>query len=250
MPTAAAEERRPAVIVEETPPSADLTPGKRAVSLRKALTLGVVGAVLVGMIAAGSTTWVMRRQIHDLDQQLAGLTSTVTDLTHQVDTLGTDKAALTAQLSDLRARADTLSQDNAALRAQLGGPQPVTPDISFGTVLKDGSWFDYLGTGEFLLIVDVTARNPDPAKPADFSVYDFRLKGPDNTVYPLLEQSPVATQPRFAGGVENLPGGRIQISSQQLAPGETVKGSLVFYVPKPVSRFTLTYHGTTQQLIL
>ena len=119
---------------------------------------------------------------------------------------------------------------------------------SFGTALKDGSWFDYLGTGEFLLIVNVTARNPDPTKPAELSVYDFRLKGPDNTVYPLLEQSPVATQPRFAGGVENLPGGRIQISSQQLAPGETVKGSLVFFVPKPVSRFTLTYHGTTQQL--
>jgi len=107
-----------------------------------------------------------------------------------------------------------------------------------------------MGKGEFFLIVDITARNPDPAKPADFSVYDFRLKGPDTTVFPLVEQSPVATQPRFAGGVENLPGGRIQILSQQLAPGETVKGSLVFYVPKPVSSFTLTYHGSTQQLRL
>ncbi len=48
---------------------------------------------------------------------------------------------------------------------------------------------------------------------AYLSTYDFRLKGPDGTVYPLSEQSPIASQPRFYSGVSDLPGGRIQVAS-------------------------------------
>ena len=60
----------------------------------------------------------------------------------------------------------------------------------------------------------------------------------------------MASQPRFVSGVSDLPGGRIELDGQELAPSETVTGSLVFYVPKPVRTFSFSYHGTTTELSL
>ncbi len=229
------------------------TPSHRVVRLRKALVLGAIAAVLAVILGAAGATLLARGQVDELDRQVSALTSSVSRLTAQVDVLTSDKAELTAQAGRTRAEVEALTRQNTELRAQIEGTtgdQPVVATVSYDKVVKDDKWFIGDGGSPFLLIVDVTVSNPDSAKDAYFSTYDFRLKGPDDTVYPLVDQSPVASQPRFYSGVSDLPGGRIQVQSQQLAPSETVKGCLVFYVPKPVEKFSITYHGTTTALAL
>ena len=229
------------------------TRSSRVMTIRKAIVLAAIAVVLAGILGAAAATLLTRGQVEDLDRQVGTLTSSVSSLTAQVDVLTSDKAALTAQASRTRAEVEALTRQNTELRAQLEGmtsEEPVVATVSYDKVVKEDKWFAHDGSGTFLLIVDVTVSNSDSAKDAYFSTYDFRLKAPDGTVYPLIDQSPVASQPRFYSGVSDLPGGRIQVQSQQLAPSETVKGCLVFYVPKPVQEFSITYHGQTSALAL
>ncbi len=240
----------PATMPGDSAPRGAKPPG-RVVSIRKAVVLAVIAAVLTGLLSAAATTLITRGQVDDLEAQVGTLTSRVSGLTEQVDGLAADKEGLTAAAGSSRAELEALTRQNAELRAQLEGAaseEPPVAEVSYDAVVKADTWFLHEGTGAFLLIVDVTVTNPDADRDAYFSPYDFRLKGLDGTVYPLIDQSPVASQPRFLSGVSDLPGGRIQVGSQGLAPAETIKGSLVFYVPKPVQKFSITYRGQTSAL--
>lgn len=222
----------------------------RVVTVRRALALAAIAAVLAAILGAAAAVLFTRTQVDDLDRQVSTLTARVAGLGSQIEVLTSDKAALTGQLSQARAEVAALTRQNTDLREQItgmSGPEPVVATVSYDAVTTAAKWF-LPQDGAYFLIVDVTVANPDPQREAFFSTYDFRLKGPDATAYPILEQSPVASEPRFLSGVSDLPGGRIQVQSQQLAPSETVKGSLVFFVTKPVSEFTITYHGQTTAL--
>ncbi len=217
--------------------------GGRMVALWKAVVVGSVAAVVVALAAVALTAVVANGRADELDKTVGALDTQVTALQAQVTSLAAQNSALTGQVSVLQGQVNTLTMQNSALRAELGTAM-VVPTVTYGAALEQTGLF--AGSQAYLLVLDVTVHNPSGTDAAQFSTFDFRLKGPDQTVYPLLESSAVAGQPRFARGVEGLPGGRVQIQGQQLAAGETVRGSLVFYVTKPVTTFTVVYHGTTR----
>jgi cell division protein FtsB len=244
-------------------PGSDLRPippSVRTVRLRLAVVSAVIAALLLSALSALTTAVVMRGDVTDRDTRVAALTEQVTDLTARVDAVTADNsaledqnAALSGQLDGARTQIADLTKRNTELKAQVEGLTPTEPvfaRLRYDAVLGESKWFEPEGSGAFLLIIDVRVHNPDAERPAYFSPYDVRVKGPDDAVYPLLEASPVASQPRFVSGVSDLPGGRIQLSGQELAPSETVTGSLVFYVPKRVDTFSVSYRGQTTQLAL
>jgi outer membrane murein-binding lipoprotein Lpp len=224
------------------------------VTLRKALALSALVALLVGVLSAAGATYVAGGQAGELDGTVDTLTAQVDALTvqagtlsaevdalsAQADSLAAEKADLTAAVADARARVDSLGEENAALRSQVAGSAPQEPadvEVTFGKASRANS--AYLPRkGSFVLVVNVTVTNP-AAEDALFQKEDVLLKGPDDTRYPPLEQSPISS-------LEH----RAQLPSLLLAPSERVRGRLVFYVPKPVTELTITYHGTTTALSL
>ena len=126
-----------------------------------------------------------------------------------------------------------------------------TPTVTYLGAFKDTRFSNPGGagfaSGEFILIVDVLVSNDTPNQ-AHFDATDFSLKDIEDNVFDLLRNSSVGSQPRFVGGVTGLPGGRSEIKSRDLKPGEKVKGSLLFYITKNVSEFTIT-HGDTSERI-
>jgi outer membrane murein-binding lipoprotein Lpp len=238
-------------------PTPDASPGTTSsavVTLRKALVLSALVALLVGVLSAAGGTYLaggrageldgtvdtLTAQVDSLVAQAGTLTAEVDALVAQTDSLVAEKADLTTAVADARSQVDSLGEENAALRSQVAGlaPQePVDAEVTFGKASRANS--AYLPKkGSFVLVVNVTVTNP-AAEDALFSKEDVLLKGRDDTRYPPLEQSPISSLEQ-----------RAQLPSLLLAPSERVRGRLVFYVPKPVTEFTITYHGTTTALSL
>jgi uncharacterized protein YoxC len=222
------------------------------VTQRRALVFGVLVALLVGVISAVGATYLageptdeldgrvdtLTAQVDSLTAQAGSLTAQVDTLVAQADSLAAEKADLTTAVADAQAQVESLGTENAALRAQVAGlaPQePVDAQVTFGKAFRTTSTSGMKGS--FVLVVNVTLTNPDAAEDALFSKEDVLLTGPDDTRFPPQEQSPLSRQ-------------RAQLPSLVLAPSERVTGRLVFYVPKPVTEFTITYHGTTTALSL
>jgi outer membrane murein-binding lipoprotein Lpp len=238
----------------------------RLVAIRRAVVVGAVLALLVGALSAAGATTLARARTDDLAGRADTLTAQVGSLTAQVDGLTADFDGLTTQVGSLTAekadladtlagtqdRIEALGEEGTALRDQLDlmeGQQPVVPDVTYGSVLDVHPWW-YPTTRPFLLVVDVVVADNDAEKDAFVSQGDFRLKGLDDSLYLLADESPASSRSDYRRVVGHLPGGRIQLRHLTLGPSETVKGSLVFYVNKAVSRFTITYGGTTTALSL
>ncbi len=247
----------------------------RTVTLRKALVLGALVALVVGILSAAGATYVasgptdeelegsiatLTAQVDSLAEQAGTLTAQAGTLNVQVDGLAAEKADLADSLADAQAQVESLGEQNAALRAQVADmtsqQEPPAAEVTFGSVLKatrihfqpDSAdedpaygYYRIRPKGSFLLFVDVTVTNPDGVEDAWFSTYDVELKGPDDTTYSQVQRSKVRSPvPKMWGQLEDL----------MLAPSETVKGILVFYVPEPATEFTISYHGTTTDLSL
>jgi outer membrane murein-binding lipoprotein Lpp len=232
----------------------DPTP-HRVVTLRKALVLGALVALLAGVLSAAGATYLaggqtddesqvsvdtLTAQVDDLAEQAGTLTAQVDTLTVQADSLAAEKADLTIAVADAQAQVDSLGEENAALRQQVAdlapGQQPPTAEVTFGEVSKADR---PRPKGSFLLFVDVTVTNPDDVEIAWFSPDDVQLSGPEGATYKPLRQSRLRSTVQY-GELEDI----------VLAASERVKGFLVFYVPEPVTEFTITYHGTTTALSL
>jgi cell division protein FtsB len=240
----------------------DRTPG-RVVTRRTAVVVGALVALLVGVLSAAGATYVAGGQAGELEGSVDTLTAQVDSLTTEVDDLTAEAGTLTARIEGLvaekadladtltgtRAQAESLAAENAALRTQVGdlaGQRPVVADVAYGKVLKVDRW--WLKGNAFVLIVDVTATNPAADEEAYLSRNDFRLKGLDDTLYLPADDSPVASERGYREWVDRL--SRSRLTYLELAPSETAKVSLLFYVNKAVSRFTITYGGTTTALTL
>lgn len=212
----------------------------RSVRLWKAVVVGGAAALLVAA-AASAGTYAMS----DKSGEVTDLQREVATLTTKVGSLEATVADQTSSLETLQAQNATLTATNTALRKQLAeatNPRTVYPNVSFGAAVKDASLFT--GSSAYFVVVDVTVTNPDATHSAFFVPGDVRLKSLDGRVFPILDQSPVASQPRFRSGVETLPGGRVQLQAMDVRPGETAKGSLVFYVTDPkITTFTVSYRG-------
>lgn len=232
-------------------------------STDRAIAIGAVLMVLA-IIATALATYVVldgrsSSAIQDLESEVASLRESrnadatrIGELTADLESATADRDALTAseaaleeRIAALQGRLEALQAENATLRSQLDqGPgfEPSTPTIAFESTLRyaEGSFDE----DQYLLVVDILVTN-DTDTVGFFSTYDFELKAPDQTRYAILALSAVASQPRFISGIQTLPGGRVEIQSQALDPGESVRGSVVFYVTDPsVTDFTITYHDT------
>jgi outer membrane murein-binding lipoprotein Lpp len=244
----------------------DHTPG-RVVTLRKAVVLGALVALLVGVLSAAGATYVAGGQAGELEGSVDTLNAQVDSLTTQVDDLTAEAGTLTARIESLvaekadladtltgtRAQAESLGVENEALRAQVSqstpGEEPPAAEVTYGKVFRvDRRWVQ---GSAFLLVVDVTATNPDAEKEAYVHSGDFRLKGLDDTLYLLADRSPVGSLSDYRQWLARLSETRNPLRYQlQVPPSEAAKACLVFYVNRAVSSFTLTYRGTSTALTL
>ncbi len=254
--------------------SPDPTPGAsvgptsgRMVTLRKAVVLGALVALVVGVLSAAGATYVaggqagelegsvdtLTAQVDSLTTEVGDLTAEAGTLTAQVESLVAEKAELADTLAGAQAQVDVLGRENAALRAQVAestpGEEPPAAEVTYGKVFRvDRRWA--LGSA-FLLVVDLTATNPDAEKDAYVYTGDFRLKGLDDTLYLLADRSPVGSLRDYRQWLDRLSENRNPLRYQlQVPPSETAKASLVFYVNRAVSGFTITYRGTSTALSL
>jgi len=240
--------------------ASDIPPGEaRVVRLSFALALGailVVVAVGGGAIAAWRLSDLtgdlaaVRTERDTLDLRVQQLISTNGQLVERITDIDSQISGLVSEVHALEAEVQLLRAENASLEEQL--LQLQNPDVA-ELIIVFGSAFRFcrtcFGAGEFLLVVDLTVSNPDTEDIAFFSTSSFKLKGPDNTVYPLLADSPVGRQPRFISGVTGLPDGRIEIRSQALEPGEVIRGVVVFYVTAAaLETFVISYDEFTAEL--
>jgi hypothetical protein len=122
-----------------------------------------------------------------------------------------------------------------------------TPRVTYGEVISFSSSGAGFTDGETILAVDIVVTNVT-ANNAEFDAEDFRLKDSDKNTYELLRASSVGSQPRFVGGITGIPGGRSEIRSQELQPEESVKGTILFYVTRPLKEVSITHDGKSKQI--
>lgn len=241
----------------------------RTIGVGPAIGIGLAAAVVLATVASLVTASALNRtpEVNELNDRVAeqaaeleGLRAEVADagdLATRLSELEAELAASEAELAASVADNSTLDEQLAAREAQLRAlqgekeaveeqlsallnPTATWPSVDYGTALR-GCVGCFSGD-KYLLVLDVAVTN-EGASTAWFSTADFKLKGPDGTVYPTIDQSPVA----YAR--DGLPRGRIEILSQELQPGEEVRGSLVFYVGRNgVNSFTITYHDISESI--
>jgi hypothetical protein len=236
----------------------------RTVGIARAIGVGLAGAVLLATVATLVTANVLNRssEVNALNDRVAqqsgeleglraevaaagDMQTRVTQLEAEMAALDGEKVELAAEVEARDQQVSALQADKTALEDQLSrilNPEVTWPDVEYGMALR-GCVGCFSGD-KYLLVLDVTVTN-DTSNTAWFSTADFKLKGPDGTVYPIIDQSPVAYTR------DSLPRGRIEIMSQELQPGEQVRGSLVFYVGRNgVTQFTITYHEISESISL
>lgn len=169
-------------------------------------------------------------------------------LTQARQTLQGDKSRLEQQIADLTSQKQALSNTNNELEhtiETLRQPARVVPVASVQSSQHfGGGVYFYDNDANDFLLVNVTLKNTG-SDSSTVNPSDFKLKDSDSHAYPLYQSSAVGGQPRFVTGVELLPPGIVELRFQTIESNETVKGTLIFYVPKTLKQATLTYNSQT-----
>ncbi len=239
----------------------------QTIPVARALGIGVVAVALVAVATAMGTYVVMGGPSAGGSDPSAtpqgslsasggpdGLIDQLAAAEVRIEALEAENAQLVEQgaadgrrLERLRASVEAIQAGSDMLRqqiAELTAPQdPLPPTVEYGSAVRYAE--DWFSGRQYLLVLDVLVQNPHDRE-VFFTPSDFELKAPDSTRYAILAESAVASQPRFSSGVESLPRGHVEIESQLLDPGESVRGSVVFYVTDAdVVTFTVDYHGAS-----
>jgi hypothetical protein len=119
-------------------------------------------------------------------------------------------------------------------------PTQVFANITVEKVLEDKN--TALEDGFRFIIFDVKLENKTQ-NDVYFYGQELKLKDSDNYEYSFYDNSPISKEYIKKDSKVLLPDNRIPLSGSNLKPGETVKGSLVFVVNRPGTKFTLIRNG-------
>jgi hypothetical protein len=179
--------------------------------------------------------------------------SNTRDVEKENDDLSAKIASQSASLDLLKSENSNLKEKVKSLESYIKGFEAVQVGklmVELGEAIHFGSELGGAGlsnnTDYDLLLIDVTVKN-DTKSSLYLSVPGFQLKDSTNFVHYYYTESQVGSQPRFFGGGINqfLPDGKREIRSQEVGAGETLTGTLIFYVPKNLNDFTLKYDSKT-----
>ena len=180
----------------------------------------VVGLVLIVLATLGIYLW-QQGIVKGLNKDNRALEAKVVSQSAQLKTLEKNNKDLSARVNFLD---KALKEATAAANIEFG-------ELSFPSVKATHYTYDEAGVERSVLLVDVTTKN-ETDQTLFLSAFNFKLKDAQNKSYP------------FAGeGSFPLPTGRVLLFDQQMAPAETVTGTLAFNAPKLIKLFTLFYNA-------
>lgn len=165
----------------------------------------------------------------------------------KISTLTSDKEALKEEIASQSAQLEKLDKEKSNLNSKVSFLEKslkeatASANFEFGELtfsnLKASHYtFDDEGLERNLVLIDMTVKN-ETDQTLFLSVSSFKLKDSNNKSYPLTQNA-----------ADVLPSGKVALFDQQVAPGETINGTVAFDVPKTISLFTLFYD--TEQFTL
>lgn len=193
----------------------------------KRLLYGAIVLVLMGSSSYATYAWQQRK--------IAQMDTTITASKNKIDFLDEQQNALTKELSSLSTRNSELAQlvpNEDKVQEIISKPieQPTT-DKAATQALKFEvlNYQKHYDPNRRAIIVDLSITNPSQESQT-LLVSEFILKGEHST----------SGAGEAAG--QTLPNGSIVLSSRPMAPGETLKGSMIFgSLNVPTGRYLLIY---------
>ena len=192
---------------------------KPKMSKKPIIITSAVGLVLIVLVALGIYLW-QQGIAKGLNKERNTLEAKVVSQSAQLKTLEKSNKDLSAKVNFLD---KALKEATAAANIEFG-------ELSFPSVKATHYTYDEAGVERSVLLVDVTTKN-ETDQTLFLSAFNFKLKDAQNKSYPFA-----------AEGSFPLPSGKVLLFDQQMAPGETVSGTLAFNAPKSIKLFTLFYN--------
>lgn len=206
---------------------------KKSPSKAKRLLRALLLVVLIAVVSGGVWYW-QQMKVDDLSQQNQ-------TLQNDVEQNKNARAELVKQLEVAQNERQNLDEKMSALEEEnnrIKNPQQATLALTTGEVKHNKE--TYNDSGKDLLYIDLAVKN-ESAVEGYFSPYSLRLKDDDDKIHPLCQDSAVGYYVCQSG--LDLPQGKVELKSLAVRPGETVKGTVAFYVPKSLNSYTLSYDG-------
>ena len=211
---------------QDNPTTEDQTPkptapqsAKTKSSKKSIIITAVVALVLIILVAGGIYLW-QQGIVKGLNKDKDSLEAKVVSQSAQLKTLEKNNKDLSVRVNFLD---KALKEATAAANIEFG-------ELSFPSVKGSHYTYDEAGVERSVLLVDVTSKN-ETDQTLFLSAFNFKLKDAQNKSYPFA-----------AEGSFPLPSGKVLLFDQQMAPGETVSGTLAFNAPKSIKLFTLFYN--------
>ena len=202
-----------------TPKPTFSTNAKPKTSKKPIIITAVVAVVLIILVAFAIYLW-QQGIVKGLNKDKDTLEAKIVSQSAQLKTLEKNNKDLNAKVNFLD---KALKEATAAANIEFG-------ELSFPSVKATHYTYDEAGVERSVLLVDVTTKN-ETDQTLFLSAFNFKLKDAQNKSYPFA-----------AEGSFPLPSGKVLLFDQQMAPGETVSGTLAFNAPKSIKLFTLFYN--------
>jgi len=172
-------------------------------TIRKAIVIGAVVALLVGGASSLATARLTDRQ-SDLDEQGAEITQLASRVGQQE-----------GQIAQLANQVDTLEAEKASREEQLSQILNPTPAPA-PTALLSANWVARAFPESLYISVCVEIENTSTSASLAYAETQFSAVDRDNFVYPHNADYPMRLTP---------------LGSGQLSPGQKARGELMFHVP-------------------
>jgi len=207
-------------VLNTTPKSKNNRKKRIIISTIAALIIGIVAGIF--LVQQGS----LNNKTSEFDTEKQKLSEQIASQSAQLKKLERGKTDLNSKISFLE---KSLKEATASASFEFGA-------LSISTAAATQFIFEEAGETQDFVLVNVTLKN-DTEQTLFLSTLSFKLKDVDNKSYPTPEE-----------GSYVLPSGKVLLFDQQMAPGETVSGTVVFSAPKSIKLFTLFYEKVERTL--
>ncbi|OGY25536.1 MAG: hypothetical protein A2Z11_03875 [Candidatus Woykebacteria bacterium RBG_16_43_9] len=188
--------------------------------ISKRLLIIVSILVVVFIVLSGSGIYFLQQgKINTLTSDKEALKEKITSQSAQLKKLDKEKSDLNSKVSFLE---KSLKEATASANFEFG-------ELTFSNLKASHYTFDDEGLERNLVLVDMTVKN-ETDQTLFLSAFSFKLKDSNNKSYPLTQNA-----------ADVLPSGKGALFDQQVAPGETINGTVAFDASKTTSLFTLFY---------
>lgn len=203
---------------------------------KKSVRIGLSIAAGVLLVAGIATAWLwQQRRIDELSQANVNLTQSVSNSEEAIAKADTKNRELQENIEELN---KTISQIKSPEQAKL----KITTGETWSKYITSNPTFQ--DPRDSFFYVSLTVSNNNASAKGFFSTYELRLKDAQNNVYQLCQNSAVKYNCTNGLPKYDIPAGVTELLSQEVAPGETVRGVVAFYVPNTIRNLLLTYNGS------